>query len=101
MPTQTDPKTGLLVGVQDASSSNADLVEILQTFSIPDGSISGMIACEPPKLVGRPQPGKSFAVQYISVFARVASGQQAHCMVNTDIRRAVVCAIPSGNVSGL
>jgi hypothetical protein len=56
MPTRTDPKTGLLVGVQDASSSNADLVEILQTFSIPDGSISGMIACEPPNLVGRRSP---------------------------------------------
>ena len=77
--------TGILKGKMAKVSANVSgLIELVITIAIPDGQAGAQSACEPPNMVGPPQPGRSFSVTYISVFCRVPAGQQAHSMVSTD-----------------
>jgi len=100
MPTQTDSASGAVKGEIVAPSSDDDLIELLTVFQIPDGQISATQLCEPPTMVGPPQPGKSFAVQYISIFCWVPQGQQAHCMINANAGGQWFALFPQGTFSG-
>lgn len=64
------------------SSGAAPLVELNLSLAVPVGSTTVSVALDPPTMVEPPQPSKYFAVQYISIFARVPVGQSVHCSVN-------------------
>jgi hypothetical protein len=57
-------------------------IELSLSIALPDGTGSAQTVVDPPNMVGPAQPGMSFVVQYISIFARVPQGQAVQCMIN-------------------
>jgi hypothetical protein len=63
-------------------SSSSLPIELGLSMNFAEGADTAQMNLDPTNMVGPPQTGNSFLVQYISIFARVPEAQQVNFMIN-------------------
>lgn len=76
-------------------------IELDFTLQLPAGADGNQMALEPAKMVVPPMPGKYFAVQFLSIYARLPAGQFVQCTINGGSGSLFFPVFHQGTFSGV